>query len=331
MMFQIKLNNNKVFNCEKGLTIFEAAKKSNIILEHSCLSARCRSCIAKLVSGETQEIQKDLVLTNEDKNNSFILTCNTKPLSDLRLDVEDLGSLKFYEKKIFPAKINLLEKLNHNILKVVLRLPPNSNFQFSSGQYINIIKGNIKRSYSIANKCNNNNELSFFIKNYENGLMSNYLFNNAEINDLLRIEGPIGTFFLRDSKFNNIIFLATGTGIAPVKSIIEEVLSSKKNYSKKNFWILFGARNQTDLFWKPSFDDGDTNFKYIPVLSRNDENWKGEIGYVQDILLKKHINLKDSQVYACGSNQMIESAKNILCLNGLKDSNFFSDAFVQSN
>jgi CDP-4-dehydro-6-deoxyglucose reductase len=328
-MFQIKLKNNKIFNCDKDLTIFEAAKKNNITLEHSCLNSRCRSCMVKVLSGKTINKEEELVLTKGDKDENFVLSCNAKPLSDLELDVEDLGEIIFYDKKIIPSKINNIENLTDDILKIVLRLPPNSNFNFNSGQYVNIIKGNITRSYSIANCSNHKNQLEFFIKNYENGLMSAYFFKEAKINDLLRLEGPIGTFFLRDSSFKNIVFLATGTGIAPIKSILEGLDKSHEQYQNKNFWVIIGARYKEDLFWEPDFEN--LNIKYIPVLSRQDTNWDGEKGYVQDIVLNKKIDLVNSQVYACGSNNMIKSAKELFIKNNLKESNFFSDAFVQTN
>jgi CDP-4-dehydro-6-deoxyglucose reductase len=328
-MFQIKLKNNKTFTCSKDLTIFEAARQNNISLEHSCLSARCRSCIVKVVSGSTTDKEEELVLNEKDKNQNFVLSCNAKPLSDLELDIEDLGEITLFEKKITPSKISVIEKLTDDVIKVVLRLPPNSNFNFNSGQYVNIIKGHITRSYSIANCSNHKNQLEFLIKNYENGLMSEYFFKEAKINDLLRLEGPIGTFFLRDSSFKNIIFLATGTGIAPIKSILEGLDKSHEQYQNKNFWVFIGARHQEDLFWNPNFKN--LNIKYIPVLSRQVNDWNGAKGYVQDIVLKQQIDLENTQVYACGSNDMINSAKELFFKNNLKENNFFSDAFVQTN
>ena len=328
-MFVIYLKNNKTFNCDKDSTIFEAAKKNNIVLEHSCLSSRCRSCVVKVLSGKTINKEEEMVLSEEDKNENFILSCNSIPLSDLELDIEDLGDITLFEKKIIPSKINIIEKLNDDVIKIVVRIPPNSNFNFNSGQFINIIKDGITRSYSIANSSYHKNQLEFFIKNYENGLMSEYFFNKAKINDLLRLEGPLGTFFLRDSCFKNIIFLATGTGIAPIKSILEELEESHEQYKNKNMWIFIGARYQEDLFWEPNFKN--LNIKYIPVLSRADNDWKGERGYVQDLVLKQQIDLENTQVYACGSNDMINSAKELFFKNNLKENNFFSDAFVQTN
>ena len=328
-MFKITLKNNKSFSCDSATTIFDAAKKAGIVLDHSCLNARCRSCIVKVVSGITEDREEELVLSEKEKNENFILSCNAKPLSNLKLDIEDLGEIKLFEKKIIPSKISVIEKLTDDILKIVLRLPPNSNFNFNSGQYVSIIKGNINRSYSIANCSDHKNQLEFFIKNYKNGLMSEYFFKEAKINDLLRIEGPLGTFFLRDSSFNNIIFLATGTGIAPIKSILQELEESSLGYQNKNFWVIVGARYQEDLFWEPNFKT--LNIKYIPVLSRQENDWNGAKGYVQDIVLKQQIDLENTQVYACGSNNMINSAKELFLKNNLKEMNFFSDAFVQSN
>ena len=328
-MFIIKLKNNKIFTCDKDSTIFEAAKKNNILLEHSCLNSRCRSCVVKVVSGKTVNSEEELVLSQDDKNKNFVLSCNAKPLSDLELDIEDLGDKVLYEKKIIPSKINNIEKLTDDVLKITLRIPPNSNFNFNSGQYVNIIKGNLTRSYSIANSSDHKNQLEFFIKNYENGLMSAYFFKEAKINDLLRLEGPIGTFFLRDSSFKNIIFLATGTGIAPIKSILEGLDKSYEQYQNKNFWVIVGARYKKDLFWLPKFKN--LKIKYIPVLSRPENDWNGAKGYVQDTVLNQQIDLENTQVYACGSNDMINSAKELFFKNNLKENNFFSDAFVQTN
>ncbi len=135
-MFQIKLKNNKFFTCDKDSTIFEAAKNNNIILEHSCLSSRCRSCLVKIISGKTENKEEEFVLTQNDKNQNFVLSCNAKPITDLELDIEDLGKINFFEKKIIPSKISSIKKLTDDVMKLVLRLPPNSSFNFNSVPHI---------------------------------------------------------------------------------------------------------------------------------------------------------------------------------------------------
>jgi CDP-4-dehydro-6-deoxyglucose reductase len=330
-MFNIKLKNGKSFNCDSNTTIFEAAKNAGIVLEHSCLTARCRSCVVQVETGSTKDKLDDLVLTLEEKSNNWTLSCNSIPTSDLVIDLEDLGDIQIFDKKIIPAKIQAISKLNDSVIEVSLRLPPNSNFGYNSGQYVNITKGTIKRSYSVANAYRESGVLTFLIKKYENGLMSNYWFDEAKENDLLRIEGPIGSFFLRKTEAENIIFLATGTGVAPVKAILESITDSPNKFSDKKILIIFGARNESDIFWQPNELNEVSNLKYIPVLSRASEDWKGESGYVQDILIKQNIPLENAQVYACGSNTMIESAKKLLIEKGLNKTNFFSDAFVATN
>jgi len=330
-MFEITLKNNKIFFCDSKTTIFNAAQKAGIILEHSCLNARCSSCIVKVISGETKNKEEELVLTEEEKKQKFVLSCNAKPLSNLKLDIEDLGDLKIFDKKIVPAKISSIEKINKDIIKVVFRLPPTSNFQFNAGQYVNIIKGLTIRSYSIANTPDVKNQLEFLIKEYENGLMSKYWFEEAKINDLLRIEGPLGSFFLRESQCENIVFLATGTGVAPIKSILESISEDPSNFIKKKFWVFVGARYEDDLLWQPDVNNGKVKINYIPVLSRQLDDWNGEKGYIQEAVLKQNIDLINTQVYACGSNEMIQSAKKLFFKNSLKENNFFSDAFVQTN
>jgi CDP-4-dehydro-6-deoxyglucose reductase len=329
-MFEISLNNNKKFFCEKDSTIFDAAKKVGITLEHSCLSARCRSCAVKIISGKTINVEDELVLSSEEREQNFVLSCNAKPTSDLYLDIEDLGDIVLYDKKIVPAKLNLIEKITKDVLKVIFRLPPNANFKFIPGQYVNLIKGNITRSYSVANKSINNNQLEFYIKKYENGLMSQYWFEESKINDLLRVEGPLGSFFVRESDCDDIIFLATGTGVAPVKAMLEGIYDNPEQFKAKRLWVVVGARHKEDLFWEPTLQNNGLEIAYIPVLSRAKIDWKGEQGYVQDVILKQNINLENAQVYACGSNEMIESARKLLTENSLKKNQFFSDAFIST-
>lgn len=326
---KITLKNNKNFEFENEISIFHAAKNAGIILEHSCLTGRCRSCIVKVLSGETVAIHEDFVLSDDEKKDNFILSCNSIPVSDLRLDIEDLADIKLYEKKIIPSKINSLENFNDNVLKLVLRLPPTSKFKFHSGQYVNLIKGNLKRSYSISNKSENKNQLEFFIKKYENGLMSNYLFEEARVNDLLRVEGPLGSFFLRDTESENIVFLGTGTGVAPIKSILDDLEQNPERFVNKNLWVFIGGRYQEDLFWEPNYSNLKLNF--VKVLSREKKSFQGFKGYVQDALLNQNIQLENSQVYACGSSEMINAARLKLIKNGLRENQFFSDAFVQTN
>jgi CDP-4-dehydro-6-deoxyglucose reductase len=326
-MIKIQLRNNKTFSSDTGQSIFEASKKSGLTLEHSCLAARCRSCVARVLEGRTERLSEDLVLSDEDIKNGYVLTCNSTALSNLKLDIEDLDSV-FIPIKTVPTKIDSIEFMTGSVVRVFLRTPPNNRVDFVSGQYLNIIKGDVKRSYSLANTKRSDGRLEFFIKKYESGQMSQYFFENAKVDDLLRVEGPLGTFFYRKSEIQNIIFLGTGTGIAPIKSILDDFEANPHLVKNKKIYVFNGARHHEDLFWKPEYKSIEVN--YIPVLSRQDSVWTGARGYVQEVVVQENIDLSNSQVYACGSNDMINAAFELLQANGLAESNFHSDAFVPS-
>jgi CDP-4-dehydro-6-deoxyglucose reductase, E3 len=328
-MHRISLKNNINFICSESDTLVEGARKSGVILEHSCLTGRCSSCKVKVGKGLSQETISEIALTQEEIDEGFILSCIRVPKSDMHIEAEDLSDYSISAPRTYPAKIKSILKLTKDVIRVELRLPPNQVFNFIPGQYINVIKGDIKRSYSIGNSPNNDSVIELLIKNYPGGQLSQYWFLNAKINDLLRIEGPRGTFFLRNSEPNkNIIFLATGTGIAPVKSILETISSSPSKFEHKEIYLFWGGRFFTDLFWTP--ENMNLNINYFPVLSR-EKNPTTDEGYVQQILIDKNIELNESIVYACGSNNMIQDSRNILLAKGLPESNFFSDAFVTSN
>lgn len=328
-MYSIELKNGKTFNCDEKDTIFHGAKASGILLEHSCLAARCSSCKVQVVEGKTLNIQDENVLTAKEKEQGYVLSCNVKPRSNIKLNTVDLGEYKLSPSKTLPAKIQSLELLTPSVLKVILRIPQAQKINFLPGQYVNLIKGSIKRSYSIANNTAEEGQVEFLIKNYPGGAMSNYFFNEANVNDLLRMEGPLGSFFLRNSTAHKLVFLATGTGIAPVKSILEQIAAQKTRVQDKHIYVLWGGRYLEDLFWKPIFERD--NFHYIPVLSRENVGWEGAKGYIQDTLLDLISDFSDTEVYACGSNQMIEAARELLYSKGLPRDQYYSDAFVQTN
>jgi CDP-4-dehydro-6-deoxyglucose reductase len=326
-MFRIHLKNDIHFSCAPDDTILNGAQKENVTLDYSCKTGRCQSCKAKVIAGTSIATLEETGLSVEDQARGYILTCVRTPTSDLTLDIEDLSGYSLEKVKTIPSKIDSISMISSNVIELHLRIPPNAQFNFLSGQYINIIKDDYKRSYSIANS-NSVSNLVFFIKNYEGGRFSNYLFNESKINDLLRIEGPIGTFFYRHTSKKNIIFLATGTGIAPVKAILEQLDENNAEIIDKTIYLFFGGRTEEDLFWKPNFNNIKVDF--IPVLSRSTVDWKGEKGYIQDCILSKGIDLSDSVMYACGSENMIQDSSLLAIKNGLAEDTFYSDAFISS-
>ena len=193
------------------------------------------------------------------------------------------------------------------------------------GQYLDLINGDVRRSYSIANAPRVDGKIELQIKRVEQGLMSKKLFTQTKENDLFRIEGPLGTFSYRDDGEENIILIATGTGIAPIKSLLESFLAVADT---KNIFVLWGVRFKKDFYL--DIESLGDNFTYVPVLSGEDLHCSF-YGYVQQAVLSLDLDLDKSSVYACGSEFMINDARELLLTKGLAGKRFHSDAFVSSN
>lgn len=330
MMALITLSSGKSFAGSSDSTILESATQNHVNLPYSCKTGRCGACKCKLISGETTALVAELGLTEAEKSDGWILSCARTATTDVVLGVEDLGDALIPAAKTQACRISSLEKLTPDVIKVVLRLPPNADFNFIPGQYIDVIgRGGIRRSYSLANAPKVDNTLELHVRAVEKGAMSQYWLYQSAPNDLLRFYGPQGTFFLRKIAQRDLFFLATGTGIAPVKAMLEVLPSFPEDQQPKSVTVTWGARYKHDLYFDVASLQGIQT--YIPVLSRSEAGWLGERGYVQDALLRHISDFRNAVVYACGSDAMIHGAKSTLEAAGLSSQCFYSEAFVCSS
>ena len=311
--------------CSPTQTILEGAKASGVAIAHSCRSGRCGVCAAPILEGQTAVILNEQSLPMSDRSSGSVLTCCRAPLTDVRLDIDDLGEIGGLKTLTVPCRIDSINLLGDNVLSIVLRLPPASDFRFIPGQYLDLIIGDIRRSYSIANAPRADGKLELQVGRVEQGLMSSLLFTQVKQNELLRIEGPLGTFSYRDKGEDNVILMATGTGIAPIKSLLE---SFSTDVVRKKVYVFWGMRYYEDFYFDIESVGG--SFSYVPVLSGEDRQFFF-YGYVQQAVLSHGIDLAKSSVYACGSEFMIKDAREVLVANGLPGKRFHSDAFVSSN
>jgi len=309
-------------------TILNAAEQSDVVLAYSCRTGRCSTCKCKVISGDTVPLANEVGLSQKEKNEGWILTCVRAATTNLEIEIDDLGDVILPNPALFPCRINSFDKASKHVIRVGLRLPPSSNFKILPGQYVDIIGPlGVRRSYSVANHVTDN-ILEFHIGEVDDGCLSDYWFGKAKINDLLRLNGPLGTFFLRSIKEQDVVFLATGTGIAPINAMIESIKLLAPEDHPKSLTVFWGGRTLDDLYFDPSADN--KLLRYVPVLSRSALDWKGQQGYVQDVFLNEHPNLSNCAVYACGSEKMIRSSCEILVKSGLPEKRFFSDAFLPS-
>ena len=328
-MPKIILSSGAEFESKPNATILASAAMSNIVLPYSCRSGRCSACKCKILYGQTYPLLPELGLSENEKNNGWILSCVRVAETDLSLDLEDLGKVALPVTRTLPCRVSSVDLLTANVAQVTLRLPPKIDFSFIPGQYIDVIgPEGVRRSYSLANSSFQEKKLELHIRAVDSGVMSNYWFEKARPNDLLRLSGPLGTFFLREISGVNLIFLATGTGIAPVKAMLESLGNYSRQEHPKSVTVVWGGRCSEDLYLDVKKIAGE--FRYVPVHSRPKEGWTGAKGYVQDALLDLMPDLAQSSVYACGSQAMINSAQIRLIEAGLPVNRFYSDAFVSS-
>ena len=330
-MSVVTLANGRTFVAAAGTTLLDAAVAQGLVLDHSCRTGRCGTCKVRVTEGRTSLLLDESSLTGQEAEDGFILTCARQACSDLSLDAEDLGELAGLTPKTFPCRIDSIDRITPDVVAVRLRLPPAAGFAFLAGQYIDITgPGGVKRSYSIASSAQAAAKLELHIRRVDGGALSRYWFDEAKPNDLLRFRGPLGTFFLRDVAGLDLIFLATGTGYAPVHSMLASLQGLPAERRPRSTSLYWGGRLPHDIYVDPVGEHPALDF--VPVLSRAAPAWDGARGHVQATLLTRHTRpLAEAAVYACGSDAMIHSARTALCAAGLNPRRFQSDAFVSSN
>ena len=312
---------NIQYQASSETTLLNAALANKCTLEHSCRKGSCGVCVAEILSGLVKDEHGDMV------NSGSILTCQSFAHSDTTLKANYFTELTDIECVTAPCKISKLTFMTDDIIALTLRLPPTTKFDYLPGQYIDLISANKRRSYSIANAPTDSKTIELHIRLLEDGDFSR-LLKNATLNQLMHIEGPKGTFFVREAP-NPIIFLAGGTGFAPIKAMVEGLLASK---SQRDIYIYWGMP-QSKSFYSDiakSWEIESHRLHYVPVLSSEDSTWTGRKGFVHQAVLDDFKDLSPFHVYACGQPLMIKAARDTFVAKGLDKMHFYSDVFVAS-
>jgi CDP-4-dehydro-6-deoxyglucose reductase len=295
---------------------------------YSCQGGFCGKCKANLIQGEIKYPDgTPSGITEEEIQNNQILLCQCLAKSDVVLALDELNDTTNIEIQNLPCKVHSLTRLNKDVIKLVLKTPEATPLKYFAGQYIDIIHPDFSpKSFSIANAPQENSLIELHIRLIENGAFTQFVFNKLEENSLLKIKGPKGSFYLRETSERPIILLAGGTGLGPVKALVEQLIQSKSTREVKIYW---GVRTEKDLYstLPEQWSKEHANFKFTPVLSDPDSNWQGETGFVHETVLKHIEDFANYEVYACGPPVMVKSAGESFTKKGLLETNFFSDSF----
>jgi CDP-4-dehydro-6-deoxyglucose reductase len=315
------------FQVETDESILDAAIRQGINLPYGCRNGFCGDCLATLTTGQVDYPKgKPPVMADEHHDECYI--CQASPLSDLKITVKEIAQSSDISIRTMPCKIDRIERLNEDVIRLYLKLPEGERLQFLAGQYLNfILQDGSKRAFSIANAPHDDAFIELHIRHVNGGLFTDFLFSGIEEKTIMRIEAPLGSYYLREGSNKPIILMGGGTGFAPLKGIIEHAFQIG---IKRPMHLYWGVRSKCDLYlpglpeeWAEKYP----NFSYTPVLSEPEENWPGRTGWVHEAVIEDHPDLSDHEVYMSGPPPMIKAGKDAFLGRGLAGEALYSDSF----
>jgi len=321
------------FSVNDDETILEAALREGFALPYGCRNGACGACKGRVLSGQLDYGKHSpSALKDDEKEQGRALFCRARPLSDMVIEAKEIGAAKDIVVKTLPCRVEKLEQPAADVMVVKIKLPANERLQFLAGQYIDFqLKGGKSRSYSLANPPHDDALLELHIRHVPGGLFSDQVFSTLKARDILRLKGPLGSFFIREDSDKPMIFVAGGTGFAPIKGMLEHAFAE---HTDRELVLYWGVRALKDLYlaglpqqWLVERP----NFSFIPVLSSPapEDAWQGRTGYVHDAVLADFADLSGYQVYACGAPVMVDSARAaFVSARRLPEDEFFADSFV---
>ncbi len=323
----------RTFDVAAGEAVLAAGIRQGIGLPYGCKDGACGSCKCKLVSGTVVHGTHQLkALSVEEEAAGFVLTCCAQAQSDLVLESRQVTELGALAIKKMPTRVISLTKMSEDVMVLQLQLPANDSFAYRAGQYVEfILRDGARRSYSMASAPNLGTSMELHIRHMPGGKFTDHVFGAMKAKEILRVEGPFGSFFLREDSDKPVVLLASGTGFAPIKALIEHMQHLESQRSVTLYW---GGRRPADLYmqdWVAAQLKTMPNLRYVPVVSdaAPNDDWQGRTGFVHRAVLQDFPDLSNYQVYACGAPIVIESARrDFSALAQLPADEFFADSFT---
>ena len=334
MTFQVLVNpSGRQFSCDAGESILAAAIRAGVGLPYGCKNGACGSCKGKLVSGQAEiGAHQERALSATEREAGQTLFCCAMPQSDVVIEAREVLGVGDFPIKKLPSRVAKLERVTDDVMILSLQLPATERMQFKAGQYIEfLLKDGKRRAYSMATAPHSDELLALHIRHMPGGLFTDQVFGTLKEKDILRFEGPLGTFFLREDSQKPIVMLASGTGFAPIKAMIDHWAHQE---STRPITLYWGGRRPSDLYMNALCEEWAKtlpSFRYIPVISDAlpEDNWNGRTGFVHKAVMQDLQNLSDYQVYACGAPIMVESAqRDFIAECQLPNEEFFADSFT---
>ena len=320
------------FFSEGQETILDAALRGEgCSLPYGCRNGTCGACMGRVLEGQVNYPEGvPPILSAQDQAAGKVLLCQAQAASDVLLEVREVDATRTITQKTLPCRVISLQKLAPDVMRLYLKLPATERLQYLAGQYIDILlKDGRRRGFSIANPPHADEYLELHIRLVPGGEFTGFVFNGLKEKTILRFQGPLGSFFLREDSQRPIIMLGGGTGFAPLKAMLEHMFYTGINRPVHLYW---GARSRQDLYLNElpeSWVEKYSHFSYTPVLSSpsDDDHWNGRTGWVHEAVLADYTNLNNFEVYMSGPPPMIQAAKLSFLERGLAENNLYFDSF----
>ena len=319
------------FEVEENEFILDAALRQGINFPYGCRSGSCGTCLGQLVSGELDYPEGlPITLMEHEVKEGKAIFCTSIAKSDLIIDVKEVTSALDVEIKMLPARVASLKKLSHDVMEMKLSLPASERLAFRAGQYIEfLLRDKSRRAFSLANAPSNDEFLVLHLRLVEGGKFTQHVFTEMKEKALVRIEGPFGSFFIKETSNLPLLLVAGGTGFAPIKAMLEQLIAEKDLRPVALYW---GVKTAQDLYHHElalSLVEQHPALTYIPVLSEaeNDVSWKGSKGFVHEAVINDIKNIADFDVYVAGPPVMVSAAKDTFLAKGLPEDQLLFDSF----
>lgn len=321
------------FTVDAGEAILAAGIRQGIGLPYGCKDGACGSCKCRKLEGTvTHGPHQSKALSADEAAAGWVLTCCAIPQTDVLLESRQVTELGALPIKKLPTRVTSMTQVSPDVMVLQLQLPANDNFSWRAGQYVEfILRDASRRSYSMANAPLASAGIELHIRHMPGGKFTDHVFGAMKEKEILRIEGPYGSFFLREASTEPIILLASGTGFAPIKALLEHM---QRLESTRPVTLYWGGRRPHDLYmdaWVREQMALMPTLRYVPVVSDAlpEDGWTGRTGFVHRAVLEDHADLSGYQVYACGAPIVVDSARvDFTAMAGLPPDEFYADAFT---
>jgi CDP-4-dehydro-6-deoxyglucose reductase, E3 len=323
----------RTFSANADEALLAAAIRQGIGLPYGCKDGACGSCKCRKLEGQVvHRSHQSKALSPEEEAAGFILTCSATALTDVVLESRQVTDESAFPIKKMPSRVLSLEKKSHDVMIIRLQLPANDTLRYHAGQYIEfILRDGARRSYSMGNAPHNGPGVELHVRHMPGGKFTDHVFNAMKEKEILRVEGPYGSFFLREDSDKPMILLASGTGFAPIKAVIEHMQYKGISRPATLYW---GGRRPEDLYldeWVKARCGEMGNLKYVPVISNAlpEDDWTGRTGFVHKAVMEDFPDLSGHQVYACGAPVVVDSARAEYSAHcKLPPEEFYADSFT---